>query len=93
MSINAAERVRVCAAMEALGLDVVPTQGNFALVGFHRPAMPVYQALLQQGVIVRPMAPYDLPQHLRITFGTREENDRLLQALCAVVGGRAEVRL
>jgi histidinol-phosphate aminotransferase len=41
----------------------------------------VYEALLRAGVIVRPMAGYGLPQHLRVTVGLPKENDRFLGAL------------
>jgi histidinol-phosphate aminotransferase len=46
-----------------------------------RPAPPVYEAMLRRGVIVRPVGNYGLPNHLRITIGTREQNERLLAAL------------
>jgi histidinol-phosphate aminotransferase len=50
-------------------------------VDFAQPAAPLFQALLQRGVIVRPVANYGLPQHLRVTVGTAEENDFFLAAL------------
>ena len=46
-----------------------------------RPAMPFYEALLQQGVIVRPVANYEMPDHLRISIGTAEENKLFIDAL------------
>ena len=46
-----------------------------------RPAGPVYEALLRAGVIVRPVANYGMPNHLRVTVGLPEENRRLLTAL------------
>ncbi len=73
---------------ERLGLEYVPSWGNFLLVrvgnGPH-----VYEALLRQGVIVRPMGVYDFPEHVRITVGTAPENERLVRALEHVlrVGG------
>jgi histidinol-phosphate aminotransferase len=41
----------------------------------------VYEALLRAGIIVRPLAPYGMPRHLRITIGTPEQMQRLLAAL------------
>jgi histidinol-phosphate aminotransferase len=41
----------------------------------------VYQRLLQQGVIVRPIAGYGMPEHLRVSVGLESENERFLQAL------------
>jgi len=45
----------------------------------------VYQGLLREGVIVRPVANYGMPNHLRITIGTPAENIRLLEALAKVL--------
>ncbi|MCC6807854.1 MAG: histidinol-phosphate transaminase [Deltaproteobacteria bacterium] len=84
---NARERARVGKAIAELGFLVVATQANFVLVDFRKPAMPIYDALLKQGVITRPMSPYDLHEHLRISFGTAAENDRLLRALGTVALG------
>ncbi len=82
---NASERARLSAALKALGLFVFPSQGNFVLVDFERPAKPIEDALLKRGVIVRPMGGYGLPSCLRITVGLPAENDELLTALAAVL--------
>jgi histidinol-phosphate aminotransferase len=50
-----------------------------------RDAGSVYQALLNKGVIVRPVANYQLPDYLRITIGTPEQNNRLIDALSGVL--------
>lgn len=50
-----------------------------------RDAGPVYQALLREGVIVRPVAGYGMPTFLRVSIGLPEENDRFLQALGKVL--------
>jgi histidinol-phosphate aminotransferase len=63
-----------------LGLDYVPSVGNFVLVKVG-PAARVYQELLKRGVIVRPVANYGLPEWLRITVGLPEENAAFLRAL------------
>ncbi len=81
---NAIERARVSEAITKMGYRVVPTQTNFVLVDFMKPAMPIYDQLLKQGVIVRPMLPYDLHESLRVSFGTPAENDRFLAALAKV---------
>jgi histidinol-phosphate aminotransferase len=82
---NAAELPRLERQLAELGLGVTPSQTNFILVDCHRPARSIYDALLRRGVIVRPMGPYSLPNHLRITVGTPAENDRLLAALREVL--------
>jgi histidinol-phosphate aminotransferase len=79
--LNRRERARLAAEFTALGLDVVPSEANFLLVGVHRDGAALYQELLRRGVIVRPVANYGYPRHLRISVGLPEENDRLLAAL------------
>lgn len=65
-----------------LGLAYIPSAGNFVCVEVGDAAR-VYDALLREGVIVRPVANYGLPRHLRITVGLPEENRRFLEALQA----------
>lgn len=86
VELNARERARVAAGCGALGLEVVPSVGNFLLVDMGREAMPLFEALLREGVIVRPVGNYGLPRHLRISIGLPAENDRLLAALGRVLG-------
>jgi histidinol-phosphate aminotransferase len=70
-------------ALTALGLSVNPSAGNFLLVDMGRPAGPIYERLLQAGIIVRPVANYGLPDHLRITVGLAEQNQRLMETLAS----------
>jgi histidinol-phosphate aminotransferase len=66
-----------------LGLDYIPSHGNFITVRVGK-APEVYKKLLKRGVIVRPVGgPYQLPEHLRVTIGTAAENERFLAALAA----------
>lgn len=67
------------------GLTVMPSQGNFVLVDFHRPVGPVNEALLRQGIIVRPMGGYGYPTCLRISTGTAEDHRKLFAALAKVL--------
>jgi histidinol-phosphate aminotransferase len=73
----------------ALGLKYVPSRANFILVDVGRSAAEIYQKLLHEGVIVRPMTPFGMESTLRITVGTPEENRRLVRALRAVLGKTA----
>jgi histidinol-phosphate aminotransferase len=67
----------------ALGLDYIPSHGNFITVRVGK-APEIYKRLLRRGVIVRPVGGgYGLPEHLRVTIGTAEENERFLSALSA----------
>jgi histidinol-phosphate aminotransferase len=78
---------RVSSACRELGFGVGPSVGNFVLVDMKSDARPYYEALLRRGVIVRPVANYGLPNHLRISIGLRAENDRLIVALGEAVRG------
>ncbi len=76
---------QLAAAFDEMGLAHIPSVGNFVTFELPVDAAPVYDALLRKGVIVRPVANYGMPRHLRVTVGTREENDRFLQALREVL--------
>jgi histidinol-phosphate aminotransferase len=78
--------------LAALGLPTPPSAGNFVLVDLGVPAAPVYERMLRAGVIVRPAANYGLQQHLRITVGRREQNERMLETLAAALQGTGAVR-
>ncbi|AAU38181.1 HisC protein [[Mannheimia] succiniciproducens MBEL55E] len=67
------------------GLQYIPSKGNFITIDFQQPAAPVYDALLHEGVIVRPIAGYGMPNHLRISIGLPEENQRLFDALIKIL--------
>lgn len=71
-----------------LGLSFIPSVGNFISVQVGSQAAAVYQGLLHKGVIVRPLASYAMPEYLRITVGTSEENARCLSALGEVLDGQ-----
>jgi histidinol-phosphate aminotransferase len=79
--LNAQGLMQLAEACRRLGLDFIPSVGNFIAVDVGRPAAPVYEALLRAGIIVRPLVPYGMPRHLRITIGTPEQMQRLLAAL------------
>jgi histidinol-phosphate aminotransferase len=68
-----------------LGLSWIPSKGNFIAVDLGRDSAPVYQGLLREGVIVRPVAGYGMPNHLRVSIGLPAENTRFLEALAKVL--------
>ncbi len=70
----------------SMKIGYVPSHGNFLLIKVGD-AGRVYQRLLEQGVIVRPVANYGLPEHLRVTIGLPEENRRFLHALKVALAG------
>jgi len=67
--------------LEALGIEVWPTDTNFMLIRVGDSGAAAYEALLREGVIVRPLPGTGLDQHVRVTIGTAEENERLVKAL------------
>ena len=71
---------QIVAGLKRLGLEHIPSHGNFVTFGVADGAA-VNQKLLKQGVIVRPIGGYGLPNHLRVTIGLPEENERFLAAL------------
>ena len=80
-SLNASEREWLVAELERRGYVCLPSQTNFVLVDLGRDAGELERHLFERGVIVRPMGGYGLPQTLRISVGSRSENERLLSAL------------
>ena len=76
-----------------LGMSCPPSQTNFLLVHVGPQAGQVYQKLLERGVIVRPCTAYDMPEHLRVTIGTPEQNERLIRELAKIVGTREAMPL
>lgn len=76
---------RLTEAFRELGLSYIPSVANFVAVDLGRPAAPAYEALLREGVIVRPIGGYGMPNHLRVTIGLPQENERFLAALKTVI--------
>ena len=83
--LNEAGMQQLEAGFGDLGLSWIPSKGNFIAVDLGREAAPIFQGLLREGVIVRPVANYGMPNHLRITIGLPAENTRFLEALAKVL--------
>ncbi|HEX4263588.1 MAG TPA: histidinol-phosphate transaminase [Verrucomicrobiae bacterium] len=77
---NAAGLKLYTETFQKLGLEFVPSAGNFILVRVGE-GQRIFEAMQLLGVIVRPMGGYQLPEWIRISVGTPEENDRCLKAL------------
>lgn len=81
------ERPFLAAGLAALGATVVPSQTNFVLADFPgRPGKELSEALLREGVVVRPMVGYGFATAQRVTVGLRAENEKCLAALRKVLG-------
>jgi histidinol-phosphate aminotransferase len=92
-TMNRDGMARLDGELKRLGIAYIPSMANF--VTFRIPpverraqAAVAYEKLLRQGVIVRPLAGYEMPDHLRVTVGTPEENERFLDALKKALGLR-----
>ena len=85
MEVNYRGMKQLTEAFSGLDLSWIPSSGNFVSVDLQQPALPIYEALLRKGVIVRPVANYDMPNHLRISIGSREENQFFIDALSEVL--------
>jgi histidinol-phosphate aminotransferase len=77
-----AERERVVTALAAAGYDVVPSDANFVMFGRFADAPRAWRAFLDRGVLIRDVG---VPERLRVTVGTPEENDAFLQVAADVV--------
>lgn len=77
---------QLTAALPKLGVKLYPSAGNFVLADVGDNGTAVYERLLREGVIVRPVAGYGLPRCVRITIGTADQNERLIAALAKALG-------
>lgn len=80
LDINEAGMDQLTEGFKRLGVDYIPSHGNFVCCRVGN-ATAMYRRLLQQGVIVRPVANYGLPEHLRVSVGLESENKKFLRAL------------
>ncbi|MDX1801808.1 MAG: histidinol-phosphate transaminase [Marinobacter sp.] len=80
-TVNREGMVQLEQGFRQLGLDFIPSAGNFIAVDVGDQAGAIYQQLLARGVIVRPVGGYGMPHHLRVTIGLAGENARFLEAL------------
>ncbi|MHB8666394.1 MAG: histidinol-phosphate transaminase [Burkholderiales bacterium] len=90
--LNAAGMQQLQTGCKRLGIAWIPSYANFITVEIPRlngqsQAGAVFQRLLRKGVIVRPLANYAMPDHLRVTIGVPSENARFLDTLEAVLKG------
>ena len=79
---------QITQGLNKLGLEFIPSYGNF--VSFKiGDGLKKYHKLLELGVIVRPIASYDMPDYLRVSIGLESENEKFLSALKQVLGETA----
>jgi histidinol-phosphate aminotransferase len=85
LKVNREGKAYLSQQIARLSLEQVPSEANFILVRVGD-GEEFFKRLLRFGVIVRPMGAYDLPEYIRVTVGTREENVRFIECLKEVIG-------
>ena len=86
--LNLSGMKQITEGLTALGLDYIPSYGNFVSFRIHDAARS-YRRLLELGVIVRPIASYNMPDYLRVSIGLETQNQKFLSALKQVLGETA----
>ncbi|MDR9424608.1 MAG: histidinol-phosphate transaminase [Marinobacter sp.] len=88
--VNEAGLKQLCEGFDCMGLDYIPSAGNFVAVELGLQAQSVYHSLLEHGVIVRPIGGYGMPEHLRVSVGLPNENEHFLDVLAEALSAGGE---
>ena len=91
VALNRAGMTQMTEGLTRLGYDFIPSAGNFVAFNCAEPGQDLFQRLLQEGVIVRAIGEYGLPNHVRVSIGLESENERFLSVL-AKVGAHAGLK-
>jgi histidinol-phosphate aminotransferase len=81
IAMNSAGLEQLVSAFAEMGLEWIPSVGNFICVKTGMPGQQVYEAMLRQGVILRPIGNYGLDDYVRVTVGSADENSRVINSL------------
>lgn len=81
IALNTEGRGMIQQTLTQLGFKQLPTSGNFVTFDCAMDGAILYKKLQQYGIIVRPLHPYGLPNHLRVTIGTAAQNQQFLETL------------
>jgi histidinol-phosphate aminotransferase len=85
VALNSKGKRQLYAELNARRVEFIPTEANFILIDVQRDSRAVFDQLLRLGVIIRAGAGLGLPEHIRVTIGTEEQNSRFLKALDKVL--------
>jgi len=85
LTLNRLGKKQIFESLAEMGIEFMPTEGNFILLKVGR-GRKVFQDLLLRGVVVRPMDVYGLPEYIRVTIGKKEDNRKFLTELAALLG-------
>lgn len=75
----------ICRQLDRLGIAYIPTVSNFILINVERDGEGVFRSMLKYGVIIRDMRQYGLKNFIRVTVGTKKENERFIKILKKVL--------
>ncbi len=84
-SLNTSGLAQLAEGLNKLGLEYIPSVANLLSFRAGPEAQSIYEGLLREGVIVRPLGGYGMPEHLRVSTGLPEEHERFLDALKKVM--------
>jgi histidinol-phosphate aminotransferase len=88
VAVNESGKKQLYAGLEQLRIPYIPTQANFILIDISpKTSLDIFDSLLRKGVIVRAGAGLGYPNHIRVTIGTKDQNERFLGALSEVLAG------
>lgn len=90
-ALNQAGMLQITTGLRQLGIEYISSYGNFLSFRVPGDVKAVNQSLLKQGVIVRPIGIYEMPQHLRVTVGLESENRKFLRSLEVALGISPEI--
>jgi len=91
-ALNQAGMLQIVTGLRQMGIEYIPSYGNFLSFRVPGDVKAVNESLLRQGVIVRPISIYEMPEHLRVTVGLESENGKFLKSLAVALetaGGAA----
>lgn len=88
---NRIERDFLTEQLASLGVRTAPSYTNFIMADVGRDSLPVYENLARRGVIVRPGFQFGLSSHLRISIGSRHENQALIAALADILAAGGKI--
>jgi histidinol-phosphate aminotransferase len=85
VDLNSQQRDFLYQQLTDMGMECIPSQGNFISFKGNFDAKNLFTSLMKQGVIVRPIALYDMPEYIRVTVGMKDENEYFLEKLKEVI--------
>ncbi len=85
VQVNTTGMQQLIAGLDSMGLHYIGSRGNFICINLQQSGAGIYQKLLHEGVIVRPIDNYGMPEFIRVSIGTEQENTAFLAALTQVL--------